>query len=81
MSDMDRNERWRSTARLSLATVAGLVVLILFFLSLDETAGGAGYPLGLVVAASGLPLAGILLIFWFAARQEQVDRRHGAFED
>jgi len=81
MSETERNERWRSTARLSLAAVVLLVVLVLFFLSLVESPDESDYPLGLVVAACGLPIAGVLLIFWFSGRQERIDRQHGVFED
>ena len=80
MSEADRSERWRATARLSLAVVLALLVLVFFFLSLVE-APGTSYPLGLVVAASGLPLAGVLLIFWFASRQGRIDQQHGVYED
>ena len=81
MSGTERNERWRSTARLSLAAIALLVLVVLFFLTLVETPDAGGYPLGFVLAASGLPLAGVLLIFWVGRRQERIDRQHGVYED
>lgn len=81
MSDIRQTERWRDTARLSLAVVVMLVILVLFFISLVEAPGHAGYPLGLVAAAIGLPAAMALLIFWFARRQERIDQRHGLYED
>lgn len=81
MSGTERNERWRGTARLSLAAVALLAFLVVFFLSLVESPDKAGYPLGFVLTVSGLPLAGVLLVFWFSGRQEHVDRQHGVFED
>ena len=81
MSGPERNERWRGTARLSLATVVAVVILVLFFLSLVELPDEGGYPLGFVLTASGLPLAGVLLVFWFSGRQERIDRQHGVFED
>jgi len=81
MNGTERNERWQGTLRLSLAAVILLVVFSFFFLTLVEAPDAGGYPLGLVVAASGLPLAGVLLVFWFAGRQERTDRRHGVYED
>lgn len=81
MNGTEQNERWRATFRLSLAAIAAMVLIALFFLSLVESPDVAGYPIGLVLAASGLPLAGVLLIFWFAGRQERIDRRHGVYED
>jgi putative solute:sodium symporter small subunit len=80
MSDIGEAERWRGTVRLSLGVVVALVILILFFLSLVGATGAPGYPLGLVATVSGLPIACGLLVFWFARRQEQIDRRHGLYE-
>jgi putative solute:sodium symporter small subunit len=65
---------------LSLAVVLALLVLV-FFLPFSRRGTGHRYPLGLVVAASGLPLAGVLLIFWFASRQGRIDQQHGVYED
>lgn len=81
MSDIGQTERWRDTARLALAVVVVLVILVLFFISLVEAPDHTGYPLGLVVAVSGLPAALALLVFWFADRQERIDQRHGLYED
>jgi putative solute:sodium symporter small subunit len=81
MSDIEQTGRWRATARLALAVVVVLVILVLFFVSLVEAPDQAGYPLGLVVAVSGLPAAITLLVFWYARRQERIDRRHGLYED
>jgi putative solute:sodium symporter small subunit len=81
MSDVEQTGRWRVTARLALAVVVTLVILVLFFASLVDAPERGGYPLGLVVAASGLPLAITLLVFWFARKQEQIDKRHGLYED
>ncbi len=80
MSDIEQTGRWRETARLSLAVLVVAAILVLFFASLVELPEHAGYPLGLVVAASGLPAALALLVFWLARRQERIDRRHGLYE-
>ena len=81
MSDIEQTERWRDTARLTLAVVVALVIVVLFFVSLVEAPDRGGFPLGLVVAATGLPAAITLLVFWFARRQERIDQRHGLYED
>jgi len=81
MSDGNQGERWRGTARLTLAAVAGLAILALFFLSLVETPEYTGFPIGFVIAATGMPAAIALLVFWFARRQDTIDRRHGLYED
>ena len=81
MSDIDQTQRWRDTARLTLAVVVVLVIVVLIFASLVEAPDRTGYPLGLVVAVTGLPVAITLLVFWFTRRQERIDRRHGLYED
>lgn len=81
MSDIEQSERWRATARLSLAVVVALVILVLFFMSLVGAPDQAGYPMGLVLAVTGLPTTLALLVFWFARRQERIDQRHGLYED
>ncbi|HET7715120.1 MAG TPA: sodium/substrate symporter small subunit [Bauldia sp.] len=81
MTEVSQGERWRGTARLTLAAVLVLVIVILFFVSLVELPGNEGYPLGLVAAATGIPGAAAILVFWFARRQETIDRRHGLYED
>jgi putative solute:sodium symporter small subunit len=81
MSDVEETGRWRATARLALAVTVVLVILVLFLLSLVEGPDVAGYPLGLAIAVTGVPLATTLLVFWFAQRQERIDQRHGLYED
>jgi putative solute:sodium symporter small subunit len=81
MSDIEQTGRWRATARLALAVAVTLVIIVLFFVSLVEAPDQAGYPLGLVIATTGLPVAITLLVFWFAGRQERIDQRHGLYED
>lgn len=80
MSDINQAERWRQTARLALASVIALVIVVLFFVSLVEPPERGGFALGLVVAATGLPVTVALLVFWFARRQEAIDQRHGLYE-
>jgi putative solute:sodium symporter small subunit len=57
-----------------------MVILVLFFVSLVEAPENAGYPLGLVIAVTGLPATLAVLVFWFARRQERLDQRHGLYE-
>lgn len=81
MNAGERSERWRQTVTLSAAVVVAMVLLVLFFLTLVESPEIGGYPLGYVIAVSGMPLVGVLLVFWFARRQERIDQRHGFYED
>lgn len=81
MNETGRDERWRATVRLALIVVGILCAGVLFFLSIAGTSDAAGFPFGLVIAAIGLPLAGVVLVFRFAARQATLDRRYGLYED
>ena len=39
-----------------------------------------GFPLGFYMAAQGSLIIFVLLIFWFARRQDAIDREHGVAE-
>ena len=40
-----------------------------------------GFPLGFYMAAQGSLIAFVVLLFWFARRQDQIDREFGVAED
>ena len=40
-----------------------------------------GFPLGFYMAAQGSLIAFLILIFWFASRQDAIDREYGVAED
>lgn len=40
-----------------------------------------GFPLGFYMAAQGSLIVFVVLIFWFANRQNAIDREHGVAED
>ena len=40
-----------------------------------------GFPLGFYMAAQGSLIAFVILIFWFASRQNAIDREFGVAED
>ncbi len=81
MDETGRDERWRATVRLALAVIAALIAVILFFLSIAGSPDATGFPFGLVIATIGLPVAGVVIVFRFAARQRTLDRRYGLYED
>jgi putative solute:sodium symporter small subunit len=81
MVDANQTQRWRETGILAALTLAASAVVILLFLALAGPSAGGGYPLGFVLAATGLPFALAGIVFWFIRRQEIIDRRHGLFED
>jgi putative solute:sodium symporter small subunit len=41
----------------------------------------AGFPLGFYMAAQGSLIAFVVMLFWFARRQDQIDREAGVAED
>jgi putative solute:sodium symporter small subunit len=82
MADVNQTERWRETGILAAITLGVSLVVILLFLAFAEPSGGASaYPTGFILAATGLPIVLVLIVFWFVRRQEVIDRRHGLFED
>jgi putative solute:sodium symporter small subunit len=40
-----------------------------------------GFPLGYYMAAQGSLIVFVILIFWFCAKQEKLDRDHGVSEE
>ncbi len=40
-----------------------------------------GFPLGFYMAAQGSLIVFVILIFWFAARQNRIDEEYGVAED
>jgi len=51
-----------------------------FVRSLDEITF-LGFPLGFYMAAQGSLIVFVVLIFWFAYRQNEIDEEHGVAED
>jgi putative solute:sodium symporter small subunit len=41
----------------------------------------AGFPLGFYMAAQGSLIVFVVMLFWFARRQDQIDREAGVAED
>lgn len=41
----------------------------------------AGFPLGFYMAAQGSLIAFVVMLFWFARRQDQIDRECGVAEE
>jgi putative solute:sodium symporter small subunit len=40
-----------------------------------------GFPLGFYMAAQGSLIAFVVILFWFAKTQNNIDRKHGVAED
>jgi putative solute:sodium symporter small subunit len=55
--------------------------LIHFFVNALNTITILGFPLGFYMAAQGSLIAFVILIFWFASKQNSIDREFGVAED
>jgi putative solute:sodium symporter small subunit len=77
---------WRRTTNL-MYTALGLwfffgYVVHFFVIPLNKiTIPFLGFPLGFYMAAQGSLIAFVVILFWFAAKQDKVDRDHGFAED
>jgi putative solute:sodium symporter small subunit len=84
MADDNQEAWWRRTKALAVATLGGVGIvgflLLVFGPPLDRLSL-FGFPLGYLLAAEGLPLGLVLLLFWFANRQDETDRRHSLGEE
>lgn len=86
MSDIDsrRVEHWRRTKALMVTT---LVIWAVFSFVVHWFATGLnafhflGFPLGFYMAAQGSEIIFVVLIFWFASRQDKIDRETGFAEE
>ena len=76
----NKEKHWEKTRGLMLITLAiwfvfGYVVFM-FGYSLNE-GSFLGYPLAYYMCAQGSIIAFVVLIFWFANRQEKIDEEFG----
>ena len=74
---------WAKTKSLMIIT---LVIWAIFGFGIHAFASALneiviyGFPLGFYMAAQGSLIVFVLLIFWFARRQDAIDREHGVAE-
>ena len=77
-------EHWRRTRSLMWVTLAiwffFSFVIHFFVRSLNEIVV-LGFPLGFYMAAQGSLIVFVVLIFWFAHKQNQIDEETGLAED
>ena len=79
-----RPVHWRETVAFMAAVIGTLVagiVLLVVFTNLLDAIRALGFPIGFYMMAQGGLIACVIAAFWFASRQERIDRRHGAMED
>jgi putative solute:sodium symporter small subunit len=80
----DETARWARTR--ALMVLAMIVFAILAFAvpalvaALDNIVL-LGFPLGFYMAAQGSLVGFVALVFWFCARQDAIDRQHGAADE
>jgi putative solute:sodium symporter small subunit len=87
MSGLDglkRKPYWRETKALMLLCLlipAGVVISLPFWIERLAAWQLFGFPLGFFVASNGVVACLLLIIAWFGAKQDEIDRWHGAHED
>jgi putative solute:sodium symporter small subunit len=84
MLPKDAEAYWARTRSLMLTMLALWVffsfVIHLFVKPLNAIVI-AGFPLGFYMAAQGSLIAFVVMLFWFAKRQDAIDRQFGVAED
>ncbi|MCS6878524.1 MAG: DUF4212 domain-containing protein [Geminicoccaceae bacterium] len=77
-------EYWRRTRNLMLTTLAiwaFFAFVIHFFVHFLNQFVIAGFPLGFYMAAQGSIAVFVVLIFWFAWKQNKIDEEFGVAEE
>ena len=84
MSEDQGKTHWGATRRL-MAVMLALWALLAFAIHVPVARLNAivlfGFPLGYWLAAQGALIAFVVLLFWFARRQDEIDHAHGFAED
>jgi putative solute:sodium symporter small subunit len=75
---------WRETTRLMLTHLAIWVFfgyIVHMFVNVLNKIVILGFPLGFYMGAQGSLIAFVVILFWFAKAQNNIDRKHGVAED
>ncbi len=79
-----RRPHFVRTAGLAIFVVGGMIGLVvaasLYVRELDNIVVLA-FPLGYWLMAQGIMIVAVIAAFWFAARQERIDRTHGVTDE
>jgi len=84
MASPDRVRYWNKTRSLMFFTLALWVFfgyVIHFFVGALNNIVILGFPLGFYMAGQGSLIAFVVMLFWFARRQNAIDEEHGVAED
>jgi putative solute:sodium symporter small subunit len=84
MAVQNREAHWDRTRRLMFIVLGVWVFfgyIVHFFVVPLNNIVILGFPLGFYMASQGGLIAFVILLFWFAAAQNKVDRDHGVAEE
>ena len=81
----DRMDAYWSKTRRLMFTILALWVFFSFFIHFFAIQLNSivilGFPLGFYMAAQGSLIAFVVMLFWFARKQNAIDEEHGVAED
>jgi putative solute:sodium symporter small subunit len=84
MATPDRVRYWEKTRGL-MFTMIGLWIFFAFIIHMFVVPLNSivilGFPLGFYLAAQGSLIAFVVMLFWFARKQNSIDEEHGVAED
>lgn len=84
IDDEQRPRHWLYTSLLAIGAVVVILacVFLLPFLVVELNSGTLlSFPFGYYMAAQGVIIGLIILVYWMAIRQETTDQKFGATED
>jgi putative solute:sodium symporter small subunit len=84
MATPDRVSYWNDTRRLMFIMLALWVFfgfVVHFFVGALNNIVILGFPLGYYMAAQGSLIAFVVMLFWFARKQNAIDEKHGVAEE
>jgi putative solute:sodium symporter small subunit len=84
MASPDRVSYWNKTRNLMFVMLALWIFfsfIIHMFVGSLNSITFIGFPLGYYMAAQGSLIAFVVMLFWFARRQNAIDEEHGVAED
>jgi len=76
----DQQMHWKATKEVTLATLLIWVVVSFIIHLMGETLNSASFPGAYFMAGMGSQVIFVILVFWFAARQNRIDEEYGMSE-
>jgi len=84
MATPDRVSYWNKTRNLMFVMLALWIFfsfVVHMFVEQLNSIVILGFPLGFYMAAQGSLIVFVVMLFWFAGRQNAIDEEHGVAED